>query len=336
MVSLTHVAARPGGDLLAVTSSEGWLGVWMPIDNRVVATHALGHTIDKVGWTCDGAYLLATADDSLVVLSGDGTDRVATIATGHAALRTFAVHPSQPVVATTGSDGVVRLWDVATGAKRHDLMARTGRGSGGGTALAMDEQSILVGYESGWFAICDHESQHVKSQQLFNGSIASLARVLPASSSFLAGGGQGKLVQLVIEPEAFRVAETWTHPPKPISANTIECAADGRFVVACSDHTAILYAGTQARAPVTFGHACWLDKGLWDPAFIVSAACFVPGTPLVATSHFTGQVKLWHATQPGHGPVEVRFVDDQPSWSADNKPIADPIKLWPELDQLPR
>jgi hypothetical protein len=66
-------------------------------------------------------------------------------------------------------------------------------------------------------------------------------------------------------------------------------------------------------------------------AFIVLAACFVPSTPLIATSHFSGYVKLWHARQASYRSVEVRFVDDQPSWSSEGNPVENPIKLWPEL-----
>src|SRR5262245_35566375 len=97
---LTNVAARPGGDLLCVTSSDGWVVVWRPIDNRIVASHELGRTVNKAAWTADGEHLVVTQGDSLIVLSQDGTDRVREIETP--SLRTFSVHPTEPILASVG------------------------------------------------------------------------------------------------------------------------------------------------------------------------------------------------------------------------------------------
>nr|MBA3501916.1 WD40 repeat domain-containing protein [Deltaproteobacteria bacterium] len=148
---LTYVAARPDGKVLAVSSSEGWLGVWMPKENRIVATQALGDFVNKIGWTGDGGHLLATAGDDLVVLSADGSQRLATIATGHGGLRTFALHPTQPIVATTGTDGMVRLWELPSGTKRGEVLESRAGKSGGGTALALSEDAIVAGYENGYY-----------------------------------------------------------------------------------------------------------------------------------------------------------------------------------------
>ena len=329
MAALTFVAARPDGDFLAVASDAGWLGIWLPIDNRIVTAHALDSFINKVGWTADGSHLIATVDDSLVVLSADGKDRISTIPTGHDQLRTFAVHPTQPIVATTGGDGAVRLWDLATGKQRNEVMARQGQGSGGGTALALSADSIVVGYASGFFATCDYEGKNVGAAELFGGGVSALA-YLPARSSFIAGGSRGSLIQLVIEPETWRVAQKWSDPPKPIATNTIDVASDGRFIAACSDDTALLFEGTQTISADRLGSAFWLERKEWSRDYIVSAACFVPKTPVIATSHFTGCIKLWHAERT-YRFLEVRFENDQPVWRRDGE-IVDPIGKWSQLE----
>jgi len=333
MVALTHVAARPDGDLLAVSSSEGWVGVWLPIDNRIIATHALGAFVNKLGWTFDGAYLLATVGDELVVLSADGTTRVATIATGHGDLRTFAVHPSQSIVATTGDDGIVRLWELPSGVKCGEVLQKRAEGSGGGTALALSDGAIIVGYRNGYYGTCDPDGSNTGGGQVFGGNVASLALVLPPmkeprSANFMAGGGRGRLAQLLITPEKMMVADTWSDPPKPIAANTIEFAPDGRFVVACSDDTACLFSNTNDRAPTRLGNPFWSDRKGWEQEYIVSAACFVPKTKLVATSHFTGCVKLWRTDVTYKAPAEVRFEADEVKWNA---PAS-----WPNLESLDR
>lgn len=304
---LTYVAARPDGNVLAVSSSEGWLGVWVPKENRIVATQTLGEFVNKVGWTVDGEHLLVTAGDDLIVLSADGSQRVTTIPTGHGGLRTFALHPTQPIVATTGSDGHVRLWDLLTGTKRAEVLESRAAGSGGGTALALSEDAIVAGYENGYYGTCDPDGGNPGGGQVFGGAVASLAVAprVPGGATFMAGGSRGKLAQLLISPQTLECIDTWNDPPKPITANTIDFAPDGRFVVACSDDTALVFDNTNARAPKMLGNPFWSDKKAWKQDYIVSAACFVPKTKIIATSHFTGLVKLWRGTTTR----EVRFDD---------------------------
>jgi WD40 repeat protein len=319
MVWLTYVAARPDGEVLAVTSSEGWLGVWRPRENRIVATQELGAFVNKVGWTADGAHLLATAGDQLHVLSPDGSARVTAIETGHDELRTFAVHPSQPIVATTGGDGHVRLWDLPSGAKRGQVMESRANGSGGGTAIALADDAIFVGYGNGYYGTCDPDGSNPGGGQLFGANVASLALAprAPGGTTFMAGGGKGKLAHMLVSPKTLMCIETWNDPPKPIAANTIDFAPDGKFVVACSDDTALVFDDTNDRAPHRLGNPFWSERKEWKQDYIVSAACFVPKTKLIATSHFTGCVKLWRGTTS----VEVRFENG----------TVTPVK-WPNLD----
>jgi WD40 repeat protein len=327
---LTFVAARPDGEFLAVARKDGWLGVWLPIDNRIITSHTLGKFINKIGWTPDGKHLLATGPDELHVFSGDGMTRVSTIATGHGGLRTFAVHPTQPIVATTGSDGMVRLWELPSGTKVRDALESRAGKFGSGTALALSEHAIMAGYENGYYATCDPDGSNPGGGQLFGGDVASLALVQPLvpapGSSFMAGGGKGKLAELFVSPEKMMCTDTWSDPPKQIAANTIEFAADGKFVVACSDNTALLFDSHNDRAPSRLGDAFWSERKSWKQDYIVSAACFVPKTKLVATSHFAGYVKLWRTDKTWNPPAEVRFENDEVKWSGH-----DP-KAWPTLD----
>ena len=58
MTWLTWIASRPDGVLLAIGDEKGHVRVWMPADNRVVASHDTGTFVNRVGWTADGAHLL--------------------------------------------------------------------------------------------------------------------------------------------------------------------------------------------------------------------------------------------------------------------------------------
>lgn len=305
---LTYVAARPDGEVLATARKDGWVCVWSPRDGRVIATQELGVFVNKLAWTVDGAYLLATAGDELVVLDADGKQRLTAIATGHDQLRTFAVHATKAnVVVTTGGDGIVRFWDLPSGAKTNEVLQNRAKGSGGGTALAISDDVVLVGYENGYFGFSD--AAGTGGGQLFSHYVASMAHV-PTTKSFMCGGGKGRLAQLVIAGDRIEIVDTWSDPPKPIAANTIEFEpGTQRFIVACSDDTAALYASNRDKHATTFGTAFWSERKAWKQDYIVSAACFVPKTQLVATSHFTGVVKLWDTERVYSPPAIVTFAD---------------------------
>ena len=111
-------------------------------------------------------------------------------------------------------------------------------------------------------------------------------------SSDLRGGLQEVLVD---EASAWRAGAQWTDPPKPIAVNALQFAPDGRFVAACSDDSARLYRSTRDILGTSLGTPFFLQspKPAWRQDFIVAGACFVPGGELVATCHWTGEVRLW-------------------------------------------
>ncbi|MEJ7596744.1 MAG: hypothetical protein WKG01_02440 [Kofleriaceae bacterium] len=148
MTWLTWIAARPDGVLLAIGDEHGRVRVWMPADNRVVATHDTGTFVNRVGWTADGVHLLATGPGGdLRMFDHDGTHEQ-TIATGHEPILSFAVHPVEPLVATAGSEGRVKVWDLATRTIRLELPAE----KSGVTAVGMARGHVFAGFESGVFA----------------------------------------------------------------------------------------------------------------------------------------------------------------------------------------
>lgn len=293
MEAITFVAAHPDGERLAVATEHGWLAVWVPRTNAVVAHHALGAYINKVAWTAGGDHLIATAGDALIVLSGDGATRQRVIETGHANLVSFAVHPSRPLAATTGQTPAVRLWDVATGAAAGELLVKAGAKSGGGTAVALTEAAVVAGYRSGFFAACDYAGEELAFGEIAHGYVGGLGASADGGV-LVAGGSRGRMVMIDARGADWKAGTTWDHPPRPISTNTIQFAPDGRFVAAHSDDTATLYQSVGDTVGTTLGRPFYFDRKPWARDFIVSAACFVPGTPLVATAHFTGRLVLWN------------------------------------------
>ena len=327
MTGLSYVAAHPRGDLLAVASRDGWLTVWEPSTDRIVALHKLPAMVNKVGWLADGSRLVATDGDRLRIWSSDGVTEVANFETGHGGLRTFAVHPALPAVATIGADAVVRLWSMGvTGAawEARELLRRQGEGSGGGTAIALASTVVIAGYQSGSFAACRLDGESLAFGELFGGGVAALA-VFPDGSTFVAGGSRGGTKIVHGDSDPWVGGAGWQHPPRPICTNTIEVAADGRWLAAYSDGTAELFRSVEERTGRSFGTPFYQARREWSPAEIVSAACFVPGTALIATSHFAGFVTLWR--QSSRDAQRVAFAAGRPGWQGN----ASPRDAWASL-----
>lgn len=313
MTDLSYVAAHPSGALLAVASRDGWLTVWSPSTDRIVALHKLPVTINKVGWLAGGTHLLATEMDRLRFWSSDGAEERASVDTGHGLMRTFAVHPSQAAVATIGADAVVRLWStgVAGSWTARELLRSEGEGSGGGTAIVLTAKAIVAGYHSGYFAACDFDGECLAFGEIFDGGVAALA-AFPDGTTFIAGGSRGGMKVMHGHGDPWVSGAGWAHPPRAISTNTIEVGADGRWLAAFSDGSAELFSSGESRRGQVFGQPFYVERRSWSPAEIVSAACFIPGTSLIATSHFGGFVTLWH--QPSGRSQRVRFNAGRPTW----------------------
>ena len=71
---------------------------------------------------------------------------------------------------------------------------------------------------------------------------------------------------------------------------------DGGWVAAFSDDTAHTFASPTDRVGHSLGHEFYLrsPKPEWSADFIVAGACFVAATHVVATAHYTGEIRLWN------------------------------------------
>ena len=323
MTWLTWIAARPDTVLFAIGDEHGRIRVWMPADNRVVATHDTGRFVNRVGWTADGKHLLATgADGDLLVFDHDGTLEQ-TIATGHAPIRSFAVHPSELVVATAGGEGGIKVWDLTARAVKLELPVE----KSAATTVGMTRDHVIGGFNSGVFVIWDLTGKELAGGQIFTRSYVSTCAARGDSTSFVFGGGAGGMVEI---GDTFKTNQVWkSHPPRPIATNSLEIAADGRMIAAHSDDTASLFETSRAAFPTTMGSAFHIGRKPWEQKYIVSSACFVPTTKLAATSHFTGALRLWQIDGYPSRVAEVSFELDEPVWvDSAGTPITDPAAWW--------
>lgn len=292
--ALTWVTPRPDG-VVGVGAEDGSFFLVDLVQQRVLHRIACGAFVARSSWSPDGRLFVARLDGQLQVRRGDDLATIAELDTRHGRLLGFAIDARGTIVATCGEDGVVRLWDATSLLPRLEL--RDGKVAAHSVAFAGDH--IVAGYADGfcvgWRA--DGPTK-VVSRQLLTSAVYSLG-AHPSGQRLVAAGSKGGLQELVVGPPgAWQTGRTWRVPPRPIAGNAIAFAADGRFVVACSDDTAMLFASTDEALERVLGRPFhWRQpKPEWTADFIVSGACFLPGTEWVVTSHFDGQLRWWQGT----------------------------------------
>jgi hypothetical protein len=290
--AITWVTSHPDGRWIAVGDFGGRILVWAPREDRIVAQQKLPARVLRVEWTRDGERLVAIAEgsDALHVLSPDGASTLRTIATRHEDVAGLAVHPSKRWAATTGGDGHVRVWDLDTGAAVLELKA-----SSEGSVCALSEKHVAVGTRAGAFDVWEIATKKdVAGGEVFARTYVSAIAFSPDGTSLVMGGGNGRLLHLDVA-DKWKCTHEWKDvPPKPIATNDIRFAADGSgWVAAHSDDRASLFALPADPHPSSLGQAFWLERKPWSRDFIVSAACFVPGTSAIVTAHFTGRLRVF-------------------------------------------
>jgi len=294
MDALTWVSASPDGSMLGIGSESGRVTLWSVREKAVVHTFETGDWVMRVRWTPDGKRLLvATGDGPLLLRSGDGREALGQIEMKHHRLRDLAVHPSGSAWATCGEDIAVRIWDPETLQLRFELV--DGRTSC--NAVGFMQGFIVAGYDDGYsVGWTDDGKQKVDSGVVTRPPVYSLA-VDATGQRVVYGGGKGGM-QLMSsgEPQKWKPGMEWkTTPPKPIAVNALDFAPDGRFVAAFSDNHARVFDSITDSLGWGLGTPFYekRPKPEWKQEFIVSGACFIPRTDLIATAHFDGTLKIW-------------------------------------------
>jgi WD40 repeat protein len=299
---IQSVVWSPGGNLFAVATGKGSIGVW-EVPSTVRWQKNLGTKIWAVAWSPGGAgeqRIVVACDDGKVRMLDALSGRQLLVYSGHGNARVLSVAWSTDptlAIASGDSDGVIYVWDPNTGESRFTLSQAApvwGLASGGLYLVSGGTQP------GGTIIIWDLQAEQA-SMQIYNNNqnipyindnpslVEGVIKTVGWSSdaTYIATGDTNGNVQILSDTEcSCWLYQTGFHAHQgPI--NSVAWATDNkRFATASDDGTIQLWsAGTWAHL-----------QTFTDPAGakITSVSWAPDGTALLA-GNSAGYVELWEA-----------------------------------------
>ena len=138
------LAFNPAGDRLVSGGIDKTIKLWNPVDGAAVATQYAGATeaITALRYTADGLKLIAGGADRQVRIWNAADGVVGPVIAQPAVIRDLVPSVDLTKVAVVGDDGVVRVWDLATGKELETFAGHTGIIYG--VALAADNKTLYT------------------------------------------------------------------------------------------------------------------------------------------------------------------------------------------------
>jgi WD40 repeat protein len=261
---------------------------------RPVRTLTIGSPVVALGWGKDNTLLVATKDGTLHLRRGAGTSDARTIAHG-APLVAAALRADGVVAASAGTDGAVRIWRTATGAKLLELDPGTGV-----TSVALDPTGRLVAAGVG-SDIAVYDAQTGKQLRLLTGHTDAVTGV--------AFSPDGKQLASSCRDHDARVWNTKTLGlVKILHRHTafvsgVAFSGDGRWLASAGPLKAGVWAPGETELPNNF---LFFVRGNENP---INAVAFSPHGWELATAARDGSIRVVDCKLCGGLPQLVAYAN---------------------------
>jgi hypothetical protein len=247
----------------------------------------------------DGKLLLTAGGESLLYRPGDVVAwnpadgaRVAAMAGHPTAVWAVKISPDGKLAATAGYDGLVKIWDLATHAAKHDLAKH--KGWVRSLAFSPDGGRLASAGEDGTVVIWDTANgAEVKAVAAHAGAATCVA--FSPDGSTLATGGSDKVVKLWDPTSGVEKAKLEGHGDALWS---VAYSPDGGTLASCGADRTVRFWTTADNQPAATlgGHKDW-----------VTSLAFAPDGQRLASGGLDGTVKLWDVAAKGEqeGPAKL-------------------------------
>ncbi|HEY5860802.1 MAG TPA: WD40 repeat domain-containing protein, partial [Actinomycetota bacterium] len=244
--------------------------------HRAIATSRVVMTVPgaggEVAWGSAGTFAATSSDDpGTIVVADEETGETVRRLDAHVGLVTgLAFHPDGSLLASTGDDGTLRLWDNSTGEA-----LKTVRGTGVASQVSFTADGSVAAAmwpDHGLIRFVDTETQRVVDTLRGTGSI--VMALSPDGGAVAVDGNHGLSV---IEMETHR--QRFAPRPVPFGAGVIAWSPDGRYLATGGIPGAMIWdAETGDLLDELPGHP-WIEEISWsaDAATLVTAGDDAPG-----------------------------------------------------------
>ena len=144
---VTSLALSPGGRLLAIVYNSNSVRIWDLQNGIEQARYSSSDPVRVIRASADSQrVVLGTAGGNLVLLSATNGDPVVNLKAHQGAVSAIGISPDGAVLASSGADGTIRLWDVRS---RREMASVRAQPAIDAVAVAPDDRRVVAGAAAG-------------------------------------------------------------------------------------------------------------------------------------------------------------------------------------------